>query len=67
MGMYVERFKQQQPDIALFGGLHLTDLIDLRIKNCKRRCSQAGLPLWDNKPEELLRGFMSPELLTAPF
>ena len=27
MGMYVERFKQQQPDIALFGGLHLTDLI----------------------------------------
>lgn len=55
----MEKFKREQINTALFGDLYLQDLRNRRIENCKQQGIQAEFPLWNSKPDELLREFIS--------
>ncbi|MCI9441118.1 MAG: diphthine--ammonia ligase [Ruminococcus sp.] len=55
----MEKFKGEQINTALFGGLYLQDLRNRRIEKCKQQGIQAEFTLWNSKPDELLREFIS--------
>lgn len=59
MEMYIERFKKREINIALFGDLYLENLRNQRTDTCRRHGIQAEFPLWNSKPKELLREFIS--------
>ena len=59
MEMHIEKFKEKQLNIALFGDLYLENLRNQRIDNCRRQGIQAEFPLWNSKPRELLQEFIS--------
>lgn len=59
LGIHMEKFKEQEIDIALFGDLYLENLRNQRIENCRRQGIQAEFPLWNSKPRELLQEFIA--------
>ena len=59
MKTQMEKFKGEQINTALFGDLYLQDLRNRRIEHCKQQGIQAEFPLWNSKPDELLREFIS--------
>ena len=59
MKTQMEKFKGEQINTALFGDLYLQDLRNRRIEHCKQQGIQVEFPLWNSKPDELLREFIS--------
>lgn len=57
--MYLEKFKEEQINTALFGDLYLQELRNRRIENCRQQDIQAEFPLWNSNPDELLKEFIS--------